>query len=155
MYDDFLVFIKSCRKNARLTLEQAAYQLNVSPRQVSNYESGYHRVSDDIAVSMARAYKNPLIIYKWLRCNKCGQMILPDLGNQALAENILDVLMHVEQIQKRTSELINIGRDGKVDKREQTSFDKINDDYCIPLAKSLIRLALCNKKTEPSRRQLS
>ena len=149
MNNDFQSFIKDCRYAAHLTLEKAAFLLNTSPRQISNYEKGTHKVPDDIAVAMARVYQNREIIYRWLRNNRCGQMILPDVGEQGFAESVLDVLSNIDLMQENIKELINIGKDGKLDAMEEPVFEKIKASCCIPLARSLVVLSLFKKKAEP------
>ena len=155
MHNDFQSFIKDCRNAAHLTLEKAAFLLNTSPRQISNYEKGKHNVPDDIAVAMAKVYENHEIVYRWLRDNRCGQMILPDVGEQGFAESVLDVLSNINLMKENIQELIDIGKDGKIDAIEEPAFEKIKASCCIPLARSLVILSLFDKKKAELHKQLS
>ncbi len=54
------------RKKAGLTIEDAAYKLNVAPRTLAKYEAGSLKPPDEIVVNMNKLYKCP-----WLTQYHC------------------------------------------------------------------------------------
>jgi len=70
---------KLCRETARITQEQAAELLHISPRTLSDYENGHTKVPDDIVSAMADHYNSPLLAWWHLKhCSILGKF-LPDL----------------------------------------------------------------------------
>lgn len=60
---------KLARKEAGLTVEEAAFRIHVSPRALSNYESGQRVPPPDVVAGMAREYKRPDLIREY--CGEC------------------------------------------------------------------------------------
>lgn len=150
MQKPFNEYIKECRERSGLIIDEAAYLLNVCRRSLCDYEKGDTRVPDDIAFKMANLYHAPDIPYHWLANTKCGSEILPELSSRPLSENILDTLAEIENMQKKTPTLIDIGRDGVIDESESNIFKKLVMTCFMPIAKCMLALSLTNvpnKKT--------
>ena len=60
---------KIARKKVGLSIEEAAFKLNVANRTLSNYESGETVPSPEVALAMSREYKQPFITQ--LYCKEC------------------------------------------------------------------------------------
>lgn len=148
MQEIFADYIKACRKNAGFTLDEAALDLNVSRRMLNYYESGGQRVPDNVAMSMARIYKNPGICYMWLYCTRCGHEILSELDEKSLAENVLSFIDSMAEVKANTGRLVRIGKDNRVDAGERSEFEQIKKRSLVPIIKNSfgILFAADNKK---------
>ncbi len=147
MNNDFVKLIKKCRKNAHLTIEEAAFLLNTSTRNLYYYENGTSKVPDDMAVAMSRIYRNPLVKYAWLQNTRCAQAILPELGDKSLSENILDIMYVLDKMDAHSTDLIDIGRDNMIDDKERSLYEKIKQNCLLPLSRCVFALSFpINKK---------
>lgn len=145
MNNTFGNIISAARRNAGLSQEKAAEKLNVVVRTLAYYENGYRHVPDDIAMNMAKIYGNSALPYLWItHCTSCGSEILPQITDRPLSENILDTLAGIENMQKKTPTLIDIGRDGVIDEDESNIFKKLVMTCFMPIAKCMLALSLTN-----------
>lgn len=60
---------REARKKCNLSIEEAAFRLNISSRTLINYESGDTTPSPDIALAMSRLYKQPFLTQ--IYCKEC------------------------------------------------------------------------------------
>ena len=150
----FHEFIKQCRLNAHLTLDEASFELNVSRRNLCYYESGANSVPDDIVFQMMKIYDTPAIGYEWLRNTKTGRLLLPDIESRNLPETILCLLADLDTADKYTMDLINIGQDGKVDAKEQPLYCRIVENL-KPILKTVFSLNFYKKKKLTSTKPVS
>lgn len=145
MHDNFHGFIKQCRLNAKMTLDEASFELNISRRNLCYYESGTNSVPDDVVFQMMKIYNMPELGYEWLRSTKTGRLLLPDIESKNLPETILCLLADLNTADKCTMDLINIGCDGKVDAKEQPLYCRIVENL-KPILKTVFSLNFYKKK---------
>lgn len=60
---------KNARKKAGLSIEEAAYKLNVATRTLSNYECGQTVPPSEVVLAMSRVYGEPFVTQ--LYCKEC------------------------------------------------------------------------------------
>ena len=58
---------KDSRKQAGLTIEEAAFQLHIAPRTLCKYEAGENLPSPETALAMGRVYKAPAMTMLYCR----------------------------------------------------------------------------------------
>lgn len=58
---------KSARKQAGLSIDEAAYRLHVAPRTLCKYEAGESLPSPEVALAMGRVYKAPALTMLYCR----------------------------------------------------------------------------------------
>lgn len=134
------------RKEADLTLEEAAWQLNVAPRTLGKYESGELRVPPETAIRMGHVYNMPE-----LPLNHCakhcaiGQIYHPvfELGN--VATGTLQLMRELRDVNERMGALVNIAADGHISPEELTEFETILQELA-ELGEAIERMRLLGKK---------
>jgi transcriptional regulator with XRE-family HTH domain len=60
---------REARKKCSLSLEEAAFKLNISARTLSNYESGDTVPSADVVLAMSKLYRQPFLTQVY--CREC------------------------------------------------------------------------------------
>ena len=134
------------RKEADLTLEEAAWQLNVAPRTLGKYESGELRVPPETAIRMGQVYNMPE-----LPLNHCakhcaiGQIYHPvfELGNVAIGT--LQLMRELRDVNERMGALVNIAADGHISPEELPEFETILQELA-ELGEAIERMRLLGKK---------
>jgi len=116
---------KICRNNRRLTQEDAAERLNISPRTLSDYENGHAKVPDDIVDAMCDLYDAPMLAWWHLRhTSKLGrrlpEVIMPTTNGDVTAQ----LCLSERRLSQVVAEIQEILWDGKIDESEKTSYDK-------------------------------
>ena len=128
MSENDLKLYETGRKSSGLTQEAAAELLHVTPRRLSEYESGRIRVPDDIALAMSEAYGDPLLIYRHLR--QRGPGVIPEVARQNLSCAALDLLSRLRGFGTRHQDdrLMEIARGDVVHEWDRDDFTAILDD---------------------------
>lgn len=128
MYSEFGKYIKTCRKAAMLTQEEAAYQLHISTRSLAAYEAGETKVPEDVVISLVEIYKTETIAFYYLKFeNTVGQKYLPKIDNGELATLVIKLKKEIIDIQKMEYRLLEIASDGKIDETERVDWEKIQN----------------------------
>jgi transcriptional regulator with XRE-family HTH domain len=60
---------KDARKAAGLSIDEAAFRVNVASRTLCNYESGKNTPEPDVVLGMSREYRKPEMIQEYCREN--------------------------------------------------------------------------------------
>lgn len=60
---------KAARKKCNLSIEEAAFKLNISSRTLINYEAGETIPSADVVLAMSKLYKQPFLTQ--IYCREC------------------------------------------------------------------------------------
>lgn len=58
---------RDARKQAKLSIEEAAFRLNIGIRTLVNYEQGYHVPPPEVVLAMSRLYKQPWMTQRYCR----------------------------------------------------------------------------------------
>ncbi|MCL2215440.1 MAG: helix-turn-helix transcriptional regulator [Defluviitaleaceae bacterium] len=119
---------KLCRETAGITQEQAAELLNVSVRQLSDYENGKAKVSDDTVERMAHHYKSHLLAWWHLKHHSVLGKYLPEVmltstvGDMALQAGFAqDDLTPTIESARNLARLIISGAEWCADKKGELS----------------------------------
>lgn len=117
---------RTARKEAGLTLEDAAWRLNVAPRTLGKYESGELRVPEATVIQMEKLYRKPGLSRRHC-AEQCpiGLICQPvfQIGN--VATNTLNLMCELGDVNERMSSLMSIASDGQVTAEEQVEFEAI------------------------------
>ena len=137
---------KQARKQARLSIEEAAFQLHIAPRTLCKYESGELRVPPETAIRMGQVYNMPE-----LPLNHCakhcaiGRIYHPvfELGN--VATGTLQLMRELRDVNERMGALVNIAADGHISPEELPEFETILQELA-ELGEAIERMRLLAKK---------
>lgn len=128
----------SARKTAGLTQERWAELLGLSVDAVGQYERDVILPSDEVVLRMAEAAGQQIVCY-WhlLHKSRVAGTVLPDVERKPLPQAVLNLLDRFEDFSEGgMKDLIRIGADGKVDRREAELFDR-----CLRDLRELIQAA--------------
>ncbi|MFI3254400.1 MAG: helix-turn-helix transcriptional regulator [Eubacteriales bacterium] len=121
-YDNYY---KTCRTMAKITQEQAAELLHVSPRTMSDYENGHTRVPDDIVDTMATIYNSPLLAWWHLKKTSVLGKYIPDMISPKSNVDVAFQLILAQDDLSPTVDLVKkIMRDGIVSGDEEFDYEK-------------------------------
>lgn len=115
----FAFYAKSDRKAAGLTIEEAAEQLHVSARALSDYERGITLPPDYTAEGMMRLYNSPRLGYIWLRANSIGYRLLPELPKLSLNQAASGLAIAAKKTLDIHFDLLEIAADNVIEPHEE------------------------------------
>ncbi|UZQ85076.1 helix-turn-helix transcriptional regulator [Thermoclostridium stercorarium] len=120
---------KNARQSAGLTQEQAAALLNVSPRTLSEYESGRIIPADDIVCKMVVVYKAKHLAYLHLKqSTEVGRRFLPELHILDLPRSVLKLQKEVKDVTDIHSEIVDVACDGEIEEHERETWGYIEKE---------------------------
>jgi transcriptional regulator with XRE-family HTH domain len=114
---------KICRENAGLTQEQAAELLYVSARQLSDYENGRARVSDEMTAGMARAYNAPLLAWWHVKQGPLGGFFPEIQTPKTNGDMAFQIILANGELDKAETEIRQILSDGVIGEDEREQYD--------------------------------
>lgn len=117
---------RQARKDAGLTLEEAAWRLNVAPRTLGKYESGELRVPPETAIRMGQVYNKPeLPLHHCAGSCAIGRIYHPvfEIGN--VATGTLQLMQELQDVNEQMNALIRIAADGRITPDEIPEFEAI------------------------------
>lgn len=115
---------RTARKEAGLTLEEAAWRLNVAPRTLGKYESGELDVRPEMALKMGGIYGLPEMLPE--HCSKScpiGRVLQPVFRVGNVATDTLRLLKELRDVNECISGLVEIAADGEVEPNEMSEFE--------------------------------
>ncbi len=117
---------REARKAAGLTLEEAAWRLNVAPRTLGKYESGELQVPPDTVMRMGETYGEPELL-PWHCSAKCpiGRVLRPVFQSGDLAIDTLALLKELRDVNDCVSALVEIAADGQIEPSEAREFKTV------------------------------
>jgi transcriptional regulator with XRE-family HTH domain len=137
---------KTARKEAGMTLEEAAYRLHCAPRTLCKYESGQLRVPPEMALSMGQVYNRPELPLNHC-AEKCaiGRVYHPvfEVGN--VATGTLQLMRELQDVNQRMDDLVSIAADGRISPEELPEFEEILQEL-MELGEAIERLKLLGIK---------
>ncbi len=117
---------KTARKSAGYTQEQAAEILHVSPRTLSDYESGKTIPGDDIVCKMIEIYDANWLAYEHLKqSTEIGKRFLPDIDFTDLAKSVLKLQKEVRDLETVNDDMIDIACDGVIEEDERSKWKNV------------------------------
>lgn len=127
MPGDYTNLYQRARKSARLTQEQAAERLGLSPESLKQYE-GDRRVPPDTVVGrMVTLYGTP-----WLALSHSEATdtlgVLPRVEAKSLPMASIALRNRLHDATGRLDALLRIAEDGRIDETERPEFDEIVSD---------------------------
>ena len=100
-------------------------------------------------------YGNEYIGYQYLLTFRLGQKLFAPIENKSFSETVLSFIANIKKSNKCIDDLIEIGADGKIDKKEQPKYKQILNTFRL-MTKDILILKFCkNKKAEPFNKQSS
>lgn len=144
---------KQARKEAGMTLEEAAWRLNVAPRTLGKYEAGCLRVPPEIVLAMGQLYAKPeLPLHHCAMKCAIGQVYHPvfEVGN--IATGTLQLQNELHDVNLRLHELIRIAADGQITPEELPAFETILQEL-LELNEVIEQLKLLGIKTMGIRKE--
>lgn len=117
---------KEARKKAGLSIEEAAYRLNIAPRTLCKYESGELNVPPDMALKMSQIYGMPELA-PWHCAKRCaiGRVFCPVFQMGDLATDTLRLMRELRDVNERIGDLVDIAADGEVESNELSAFQDV------------------------------
>ena len=132
MSENYPTIYKKARKYARLTQEQAAEALHVSPDTVKDWEQGQRTPTNAAVMYMCEAYQTPWLALDHLRETADMLQVLPSgiklQGLPTAAITLYNRVMAFANKYRRTEQLLEIAEDGTIDTGERDLFDQIVED---------------------------
>lgn len=119
---------KNARRIAGLTQERAAEMLGISVRSIADYETGARLPPNEVVGDMVVVYNNQVLAIQHLRASAaCAREVIPEVKQMPLSEAALTLIDAIYDFadSRADRELIEIARDGHVDKEEMPRFMKI------------------------------
>ena len=144
---------RQARKEAGLTLEEAAWRLNVAPRTLGKYESGDSRVPPEMAQRMGQVYNKPeLPLHHCANHCAIGRLYHPvfELGN--VATGTLQLMSELQDVNERMGSLVSIAADGHISPEELPEFESILKEL-TELGEAIERMKLLGIKKIASREE--
>lgn len=139
------------RENAKITREKASELLDISYKQLSNYENyckaiGLGLPPDKMVMSMAVVYQAPrLMISHLMENNEIIQLIFQ--GCEAVDDLALSILLEqkeMEDVRKAIPDMIEALRDGRLDDKDEVVTNRFVKE-CLEAAFVLIVGAFSQK----------
>ncbi|SFR15390.1 helix-turn-helix domain-containing protein [Desulfoscipio geothermicus] len=117
---------KSARKLAGLSIEGAAFQLNIGSRTLVNYENGHTLTPPDVVLNMSETYQQPRLAAKYC-AEQCpiGQKYAHSVPEKDLATAVLGLIKEYNDVKKIRDRLIEISADGVIDEDERPDLEVI------------------------------
>lgn len=117
---------KSARKEAGFSIQEAAWQLHVGSRTLTNYEQGYTIPPPEVVLNMVKLYNCPELTAKY--CAKIcpiGQVYAHCYERNNMATTVLSLLKEFTDVEKLKDKLIAIACDNRLDESEIPEFRDI------------------------------
>jgi transcriptional regulator with XRE-family HTH domain len=118
MYLAFANAIDTARRAKGLTHEQLSELCGISVGSVSNYGRGESLPSEEVTLVLMERLDAPHLGYIWLRSNKVGNMLLPEVSTRQLSQNILDLRVEMKHVSRLQDDIDEMGRDNQVENHE-------------------------------------
>jgi transcriptional regulator with XRE-family HTH domain len=118
--------LKSARKKAGISREEASFRLHIGCRTLADYEAGKTTAPPDVVLKMAEVYDQPDLPADYC-ANLCpiGQIFAHSFEKTNLAVTVLRVLQEFNQVEKLKDRLISIASDGRLTVDEKPEFENI------------------------------
>lgn len=127
MPGDYINSYQKARKSARLTQEQAAERLGLSPESLKQYE-GDRRVPPDAVVRrMVELYGTPWLALAHRKATDTLG-VLPQVEAKPLPMATITLRNRIHDAAGRLDALLRIAEDGRIDDTERPEFDAIVAD---------------------------
>ncbi|NLW90037.1 MAG: helix-turn-helix domain-containing protein [Syntrophomonadaceae bacterium] len=140
---------KLCRLPAWLNQDVAAERLEISPRSLSDYETGKTIPGDDVVCRMIELYGAPELAYLHLKENtEVGRRYLPAICLDELPRAVLRLQKESRDMQAIEGDLISIACDGVVDNNEQSLWGKARTEL-QELAGAALAVLFTRKEEKP------
>ncbi len=151
MHVDFANAMVEAMDARKITLDNLAEMCDISRASVSNYRSGGQLPEDKTVLLLMQHLNAPHLGYIWLRSNKVGSSLLPDVSMRQLSQSILDLRVEMKHVARIQDDIDEIGRNNEVDKHEitrwQVGMGELRD--IIRSAFSLLLVPVDKKKAAP------
>ncbi len=144
---------RQARKEAGLTLEEAAWRLNVAPRTLRKYESGELKVPPETAQRMGVVYNKPeLPLHHCAEHCAIGRIYHPvfEIGN--IATGTLQLMRELQDVNQQIDALVSIAADGQISPEELVKFEVIMKEL-TELGEAIERMKLLGIKKAGLRKE--
>lgn len=132
MSKECMLYYKTCRESAGIRQEDAADQLNVSCRILSDYENGKAKVPDDIVDRMSELYRSPLLAWWHLKTNSVLGKYLPDVViPKTDVDMVFQGILAKDKLAPIVEGIKEIMSDGMIDELEEDVLGDHIDDMRI------------------------
>ena len=96
------------------------------PSTLSKWETGAVTPSEEMVIKLMETYDDPIIGYVYLQeCSKIGQRLLPPVLLSELDNLALNFQYEFEDVKEMRRDILEIARDGMVDKGEKPRWVQI------------------------------
>ena len=127
MYPEYPNLYQRARKATRLTQEEAAERIGVSPESMKQYESGRRVPPDGVVAKMVEVYDLPWLALEHSRAtDQLG--VLPEVETKPLPQATITLTNRLRDAADRLAGLLRIAEDGVIDDAERPEFDNIVQD---------------------------
>ena len=127
MYPEYPNLYQRARKATRLTQEEAAERIGISPESMKQYESGRRVPPDGVVAKMVEVYDLPWLALEHSRAtDQLG--VLPEVHIQPLPTATIALTNRLQSATDKIKTLLRIAEDGIIDEQERPEFDTIVAD---------------------------
>lgn len=124
MYPEYPNLYQRARKATRLTQEEAAERIGVSPESMKQYEGGRRVPPDDVVARMVEVYNLPWLALEHSRAtDKLG--VLPEVETKPLPQATITLTNRLKDAADCINGLLRIAEDGVIDESERSEFGLI------------------------------
>lgn len=141
------------RKNTRLSQEQAAEYLNISPESVKAYETGLRVPPNAVVILMAEIYQTPWLALEHLKVTSAPLGVLPEgITVQTLQPAVIRLINSVLDFadRRRDRQLLRIAEDGVISEEERPAFEGILEEL-DGIVRSALQLKFIDEGTKKDR----
>lgn len=133
---------KQARKEAGLSIEEAAFRCHIGSRTLVNYESGITNTPPEVALQMAEVYGEPALTARYC-AEYCpiGQVHAQTVEQRDLAGAVLGIIKECNDVRTVRDRLIEIAEDGIISEDEVPDFERAMDEL-VGLEKRILTLKL-------------
>lgn len=148
MYPEYPNLYQRARKATRLTQEEAAERIGVSPESMKQYESGRRVPPDGVVAKMVEVYDLPWLALEHSRAtDQLG--VLPEVETKPLPQATITLTNRLRDAADCINGLLRIAEDGVIDESERSEFDVIVQELRETIAAAYQVIYADAKKERP------
>lgn len=118
--------LKTARKAAGFSIEEASFRLHIGSRTLVNYENNHSALPADVALKMSEVYKKPGLSARY--CSEycpIGQNYAYPIEQKSLTGAVLGLIKEMNDVKAVKDKLIELASDEIISEEEIPEFERI------------------------------
>lgn len=134
----YMIGLRSARKDAHMTQEQAAEAADISLESWKAYEYGDRLPPNEVIIRICDALDAPWLALEHMKESTRDLGVLPrNIRVQGISTAVLTLIQRARELEDDYYRLIGIAADGMIDEAERPAFDQIAEDIQAVVAAGL------------------